>query len=250
MEPIDYRYALVRRWWLLPILAVICAVIAVLVPVSGKSARSQFEATAIIGIPPGGKNSTGGAAVSPQEVLFYAANEQVITSAAKSIGLKKTANLQGLVSVATPKSSGKAAKGASLLPPGSLSVSVKQPTAVRSAKLTNAYVNSLFTYINSQLAANQTAQGQADIQQANNIETQLNTVDAQIATTNCGTASTTSYTGSGQAASLLASFASFQVGTTGAPPAVLVSAGPASSAPSPSDSSPPSDNSPAKTAPP
>ena len=77
MEPINYRDALRRRWRVIPVLALVGALIGGLFPVKVPypPPHNQFEATALIGVTPGssqGPNAIG-AYVSVQQLIFFAA---------------------------------------------------------------------------------------------------------------------------------------------------------------------------------
>src|SRR5580692_3469623 len=92
MEPINYRDALRRRWRVIPVLALVGALIGGLFPVKVPypPPHNQFEATALIGVTPGssqGPNAIG-AYVSVQQLIFFAANQQVIVNAAKAAKAK------------------------------------------------------------------------------------------------------------------------------------------------------------------
>jgi len=175
MEPIDYRDALSRRWRLILALALVGAVVGVLVPlkVPYPPPRTMYQTTALVGTAPGGTTPTVG------QIVFYSANQQVMSDAAHSVGISKvTPALEKDLVVATRKK-GKSAAGS---PNGTVTIAVKQPTAVRSARLTNAFSQSLGNYIQTQL--NNDYQNKLELAQQSvcNLQEQVNAVDAQIAT--------------------------------------------------------------------
>src|SRR5579872_1100514 len=96
MEPISYRDALRRRWPVVVALALVGALVGGLFPSSssGPAPRTEYEASALAGVTPGSSTgSTGiGAQVSLPQVIFFAANLQVIANAAKAAGIKGKAS--------------------------------------------------------------------------------------------------------------------------------------------------------------
>ena len=181
MEPISYRDALRRRWPVIPAVALVAALIGALFPlhVPYPPPHTQYEASILIGVTPGstqGSTSINGPHVSIQQIVFFAANEQVIVDAAKSVGIKgKPDALEADISISSAKK-----KKKSVTPSGTIKISVKQPSAKKSAELTTAFVQSLSRYIDQRLAA----QHQSDIRQAeqkvSNLSDQLQNLESQL----------------------------------------------------------------------
>jgi len=154
------------------VLAVLGAVVGVLLPlhIPHPVPRTEYEAATLVGVTPGGGPPTLG------QIDFFAAQQQVIVDAAQSVGVKGSpAALEKAVTVAA---SNKKAKSS---PNGTVSLAVSQPTAARSARLTNAFAKTLANYIQNQL--NNDYQNELNAEQSNvcNLEAEVNSVDSQIA---------------------------------------------------------------------
>jgi hypothetical protein len=84
MELSDYWGALVRGWWLIVIFAVGGLVVGLSLPTFGKTTQTQWQSTSSFGSPPpanpqtGGSNIVGGS-ISPDQLLYYANTDQVMT---------------------------------------------------------------------------------------------------------------------------------------------------------------------------
>ncbi len=172
MEPIDYRQVLRRRWGLVLVLAVLGGIIGVLLPlhIPHPVPTTKYQTSALVGVTPGGGPPTLG------QIDFFAAQQQVIVDAAKSAGIKQSpAALENAVTVAASN------KRKTASPNGTVSLSVSQPTAGRSAKLTNAFVKTLAGYIQNKLNTDYQSELQTDQQNVCNLEAQVNSIDAQIA---------------------------------------------------------------------
>lgn len=90
MEPIDLTGALRRSWRLLVVLALLGAVIAVLLPVSGtpKGAKPlKWQASALVGSVPAGKGSPLGGGVTSSQIYFYATSNAVQSATAQGAQL-------------------------------------------------------------------------------------------------------------------------------------------------------------------
>ena len=172
MEPIDYRQVLRQRWRLSLVVAVVGALVGVLLPLHlpHPIPRTQYEASALVGVTPGGGPPTLG------QIDFFAAQEQVIVDAAKSVGIKGSPAALEKDVIVTASSKKKKAS-----PNGTISLSVKQPSAARSAKLTNAFVKTLGSYIQTQLDNDYQTKLQAQQQSVCNLQAQVNNLDSQIA---------------------------------------------------------------------
>ena len=172
MEPIDYRDALVRRWRLILVLALVGAIVGVLVPLHTPNPvpKTQYQTSSLVGVTPGGAPPTVG------QIDFYAATTQVMADAAQAAGLRK-ASAAGLEKDLTV-GAGKKKAGS---PNGTVVISIKQPSPKRSAKLTNAFALSLGNYIQTDL--NNDYQSKLSAAQSNvcNLQTQVNSVDNQLA---------------------------------------------------------------------
>ncbi len=173
MEPINYRRAIRRRWPLILVVGVVCAVIGVLVPVhqSGQT-QNMWQAQALAGVPPpksGNANSTS----LLDQIKFFAEQEQVYVNTAKVLGLKKGsgASLRKDVSLKPKKS----------LPPGSIYVDAKQLTKIQAAKLANTFTKQLGIYADQQLAAQYHTSLQHAQASVTSLHAQLTSVEAQIA---------------------------------------------------------------------
>src|SRR5580658_10474292 len=144
MEPINYRDALRRRWKVLPVLALVGAIIGGLFPVHTPypPPHTQYEASTLVGVTPGSAqaaNVNGGVTTTIQQIVFAAANQQVIVNAAKAAGIKgKATALEADIVITSGKK-----KKKTLQPAGTVRIALKQPTPKRSAKLTNAFVVAL-----------------------------------------------------------------------------------------------------------
>jgi len=190
MEPINYRDALRRRWPVVVALAVVGALIGGLLPVHVPypPPHAEYEASSLIGITPG--SATKGTATISQ-IKFFSANLQVVGDAAKAAHVKeKAANL--VADVTFP--SAKKKKKQSSTPPGTIRVSVKQPSAKRSAKLTNAFVSSLIAFMNARLVAQHQKDLRIAEQKVSNYSNQIQSLDTQIAALQPPPASTTTTT--------------------------------------------------------
>jgi len=173
MEPVNYRDALRRRWLVAVALALVGAIVGGLFPEHAATGHTQFEASALMGVAPGASKgpSALGAPTTLAQIKFFAANEQVIADAAKTAGIKgKTTNL--LADIVFPANK-KKKKSKSFSPAGTLRVTVEQPTAKRSADLTNAFVHSLINYINGELISRHKAAIRGAEQKVSNISNQL-----------------------------------------------------------------------------
>src|ERR1700722_11530087 len=176
VEPIDYRRAVVRRWPLVLVCAVIGAVVAVLIPVheSAQASETQWQAQALAGVsPPKGANRKAPDASIPQ-IEFYAEQQPVFAATGKALNIKNLQSLRHDVSL-------KKKKG---LPSGSIYVEATQPTKINAAKLANEFVKQVAAYANLQLAnAHKQAISEAG-SEVKSLLAQLTTVTQQIAAIN------------------------------------------------------------------
>jgi len=164
-----YFGALRRSWRLLVALAVVGAVVAVLLPVSGpktKGIKYHWQSSAVVGaIPADGIGSTG---VNTATILFYSNLIYAKYTAVKSIGLSGSLDQlaplmsgvpvtsAGIYSTSTTTASGARAAKAN----GGISlVQLNAPgvTPALSAKLANAYSQSVQDEVNAAYAARQKA---------------------------------------------------------------------------------------------
>ena len=126
MEPIDYRRAVVRRWPLVLVCAVIGAVVAVLIPVheSAQASETQWQAQALAGVSPSKGANSKATDASITQIEFYAEQQPVFAATGKALNIKNLQSLRHDVSL-------KKKKG---LPSGSIYVEATQPTKIDAAK--------------------------------------------------------------------------------------------------------------------
>lgn len=192
MEPIDYKDALRRRWLLILVLGVVGAVVGVLVPVKAPypPPRSLYGAVVEVGFAPG-----SAAGLKLPQLVYDTNNIAIMEAAAKSAHVTtKVQELQNELIIVSKKKKKKSATPA----PPSIGLSVKQPTAKGSAKLTNAYAIALDDYITAKLEEGYTGSVQGTQAQINRLSAQLQNINDQIAaltpTTTTTTTTTTSTT--------------------------------------------------------
>ncbi len=198
MEPIDYLNALLRRWPIPVVFALVGAVVGLLLPVHAAkgSSLTHWQASSLVGVTPGGTNASnpnnanqgsglGGGPISTSQLAYFATDQSVITNAARMAGvnLPTSVLLQDFSvnngktagsSKGTKKSSGPSANG-------TVTLSVKQRHRDVAARLANAYAQSLGQYVNQQLASkHQTALNQANAK-VTSLQSQLANVSDQIA---------------------------------------------------------------------
>jgi Mrp family chromosome partitioning ATPase len=182
MEPVNYRDALRRRWPVVVVIALVGAVIAVLFPVSAPAGRTEYAAPILIGVTPGSKGHT-----TINKIKFYAANQQIIVNAAHAARIKGKPS--SLVKDVTFPTSKKKKKGKT--PSGALLVAVKQSTASRSARLTNAFEKALASYIDAQLVATHQADVRITEQKISNLSNQIQNLGDEITALQPTTTTTT-----------------------------------------------------------
>ncbi len=176
MEPINYRDALRRRWPVVVACALVGALIGGLLPVhvAYPPPHAEYEASTLIGITPG---TSGKGTATIGQIKFFSANLQVIGDAAKAAHIKEKA--PNLVADIIFPSAKKKKKGSST-PPGTVRVSVKQPSAKRSAKLTNAFVASLISFMNARLVTQHQKDLRIAEQKVSNYSNQIQSLSTQI----------------------------------------------------------------------
>jgi len=176
VEPINYKRAIVRRWPLIVVIAIVCAVVGVLIPIHAPvpAPKSQWQATALAGVPPPKVLTAASAAATLVTVKYYAEQEGVYTATAKAMHLPKSTafSLRKDIQFKTKAS----------LPSGSTYIYAKQPTKKGAAKLANAFVKALGSYVNSQLSSQYKTQLSQAQSAVNTLSNQLAAVETQIAT--------------------------------------------------------------------
>jgi Mrp family chromosome partitioning ATPase/capsular polysaccharide biosynthesis protein len=161
MEPVDFGKVLLRSWRWLLVFAIAGGVVGALLPVSThkNSGYVSWSTTAVAGAPPSsGPGANAGLqieqGVSTDQILFYAQSAQVAQVAGSLVGLHQPASqLESAISIQGPtKKSGL---------PGVVQITGTQPTRSLAAAFTNAFANTLGSFMNSRLAAKQQAQVRA-----------------------------------------------------------------------------------------
>ncbi len=175
MEPINYRRAILRRWPLIVVCAIVGAVVAVLIPVHATNSQTMWQVQAIAGVPPKGSNSSSGnpPTASLTEIKFYAEQQQLYQDLAKVLGkgYGGPTALHKDITLRSKKS----------LPSGSIEVLAKQTTKDKAVKLVNAFVKELATYADQQLASQHNTAIQSANSQIMSLAAQIETTSAQIA---------------------------------------------------------------------
>lgn len=158
----DYRGALLRRWWVLVVVGLIGALLGAFLqtgPSKGGS-NARWSTHALVGVAPTTGTGTrplpgSSSPIGPTEILFYAHEASVIGSAARSAGLHETlSRLEAAVTV-----SGEPAKGGQA---GVVKISAIANTPGQSAAFTNDFALQLGNYLTTVVATGQ----QAALQQA------------------------------------------------------------------------------------
>ena len=166
IEPIDYWGALRRSWRLIVALAVVFAVVAALLPVSGAKSgggkhKYRWQASAMVGAPP--TAPIGNSQVSVQTILFWANNFYIKGDALGAAGQSdKVADLAGTMSGAgttvggtvVAKSTGNTKAGKAPKPTVVL-LTVSDATAAGAAKLVNSYAHVVGQAVNAAFAQRQ-----------------------------------------------------------------------------------------------
>lgn len=145
MEPIAFLGAPIRRWPVIVVVAFVAMIVALLIPVSAGSSypANTWRAEAQVGLTPQYIGNKLGAKLSLKQLEFYAHSPVVLATAARSIGVPVTKQLENDVYVQKLHSPGK---------PSVLLLALLQPTKGESAKFTNAFVSALGSYAQVQVA--------------------------------------------------------------------------------------------------
>jgi Mrp family chromosome partitioning ATPase/capsular polysaccharide biosynthesis protein len=178
VEPIDYLRAPIRRWPAVVVAALVGAIVAVLVPVhTGVTyPTDMWETPATVGLPPAYPANALGANVGTRQLAYYAHSPVVLESAAQSVGVTVTTQLKNDVVVSKPTKAAAAGIGLS-------TVAVLQPTKEEAAKLTNAYVQALGSYVQLQLQDQYNKQLAKLTTEITNLEVAINTLPHGTITT-------------------------------------------------------------------
>lgn len=142
MGQVNYAQAVLRRWWLVAVLALAGLIVGSMIPVSHASKAHSWRTTALVGtVPPAsGSKSTLGPGVNLSEVSFYAKSAQVMENAAKAAGVSvRDSKLKSTFTVVPPT----AKKGQ----PGLVELAATASSRQASARLTNAYAQQLGAYL-------------------------------------------------------------------------------------------------------
>ncbi len=149
MEPISYLRAPIRRWPVVVSVALVGMIVALLIPVgtASKYPANTWKTASDVGLTPAAASNGLGAKLSAKQLEFFAQAPAVMAAAARADGVPLTNKLESDVVVGKAKK--KHAKGTH---GNILAISVLQPTKHGAASLTNAFVASLSSYAQLQLA--------------------------------------------------------------------------------------------------
>jgi Mrp family chromosome partitioning ATPase/capsular polysaccharide biosynthesis protein len=160
-EPINFGAALRRGWRLLIASAVIFAVVAVFVPVSGVSNTKpkplHWKASATVGAPPSGSSSAIGNAVSSAQILFFANSFEVKATAVSEAKVAKDSQLSVLLTMTAAYATNGKAKSTAKNHSNLVVLSASESTPNLAAAVANAYAKALGEALTAQAAAHQAA---------------------------------------------------------------------------------------------
>ena len=145
MEAVDFRGALLRRWWLLVVIGIVGALLGVVLqPGHAKASTSQKWTTiATVGIAPQITVSRGigvNTTATVQEIVFYAHEASVISAAAQVAGIKEpVSQLESAVIIYGPT------KGTQ----GEVALGTVADSPSESAAFSNAVVAQLGIYLDN-----------------------------------------------------------------------------------------------------
>lgn len=175
MEPISYKRAIIRRWPLIVVLAIVCAVVGVLIPIKVPypAPQNEYQATALAGVqPPKGNTSGKGGSSSLAQVEYYAEQQQLYVQLAAALKMTKSDAIQLRRDITL--------KGKKGLPAGSTQVLAKQPTKSGAAKVANVFVHRLVDYINAALKASYNSELNSTNASVVSLGTQVQTLTQEV----------------------------------------------------------------------
>ena len=141
MERGDYWSALVRGWWLIVIVGLVGLAAGLVSP--RHQVQTQYVSTSSIGSPPTG-SSDSVRSLSPDQILYYAGTDTVLSAASKAAGLNWPAwVVRARLILLGPPSADGSSTGATSGQAGVIDVQIQAPTAADSLALNSAFDQAL-----------------------------------------------------------------------------------------------------------
>jgi Mrp family chromosome partitioning ATPase len=173
MEPVDFGGALLRRWWLLLVLALVGLLVGLAMPVTHSKHLNplSWSTTAIVGAtPPGAVGGSLAAGVTTSQISFYAKTDQVVLAAAKQAGRAGSlAELEREITI-TADTTKKAAADSTA---GTIKLSGTGATPQGAAAFTNAFADQLGAYMSNLVSQRNAGQLAAAKQKVASLQTEI-----------------------------------------------------------------------------
>ncbi len=146
MERGDYWSALLRGWWLIVIVGLLGLAAGLASP--RHQVQTQYVSTSSIGSPPTGSSDASN--LAPDQILYYAGTDTVLSAASKAAGLNWPAwVVRARLILLGPPSADGSSTGATSGQAGVIDVSTQGPTAADSLALNSAFDQALGNEVNS-----------------------------------------------------------------------------------------------------